>query len=45
MELVSMPVADLRRWFSELVLDDTESRVGHKVAYGNQQPHRDFCAT
>lgn len=31
MELVSMPVADLRRWFSELVLDDTESRVATRL--------------
>ena len=29
--LVSMPVADLRRWFSELVLDDTESRVATRL--------------
>ncbi len=31
MELVSMPVADLRRWFSELVLEDTESRVATRL--------------
>lgn len=31
MELVSMPVADLRRWFSELELDDTESRVATRL--------------
>lgn len=31
MELVSMPVADLRHWFSELVLDDTESRVATRL--------------